>query len=140
MVSTLRLGIPSSTTDFSCSVAVGQACNEPDRFTAKGPVVRLTPKIALSLSMAMHELATNAVKYGALSRPEGRVSLSWETPDGRLDLVWAEHGGPPVAPPARRGFGTRMIERALAADVDGKAELEFRPEGVLCRIEAALPE
>jgi PAS domain S-box-containing protein len=111
-----------------------------ERVSIQGPPTRLPPKTAVSLAMALHELCTNAVKYGALSKPEGRVSLSWETPDSRLELVWAEHGGPPVSPPARRGFGTRMIQRALAADVDGKAELEFRPEGVVCRIEAALPE
>ena len=109
------------------------------RVRVEGPPTRLPPKIAVSLAMALHELCTNAVKYGALSRPEGEVTLTWETVDGRLHLVWAEQGGPPVAPPSRRGFGTRMIERALASDVDGRAELEFRPEGVVCRIEAALP-
>jgi two-component sensor histidine kinase len=111
-----------------------------ERVDVQGPPTRLPPKTAVSLAMALHELCTNAVKYGALSHPEGRVSLSWEAADGRLALVWAEHGGPPVSPPARRGFGTRMIERALAADVDGKAELDFRPEGIVCRIEAALPD
>jgi len=109
------------------------------RVAIDGPPTRLTPKTAVSLAMALHELCTNAVKYGALSRDGGGVSLSWSVSGGRLHLVWAEHGGPPVAPPARRGFGTRMIERALAADVEGEAKLEFLPEGVVCRIEAALP-
>ncbi|MFL6858485.1 MAG: PAS domain S-box protein [Allosphingosinicella sp.] len=111
-----------------------------ERVDVQGPLVRLPPKTAVSLAMALHELCTNAVKYGALSQPEGRVALSWEAAGGRLALVWAEQSGPPVSPPARRGFGTRMIERALAADVDGSAELDFRPEGVVCRIEAALRE
>lgn len=113
-----------------------------DRFELSGPAVRLSPKTALSLSMALHELATNAMKYGALSTPEGRIRLAWDlAPEpgaARLDLTWTERDGPPVAPPAERGFGSRLIERGLAAELSGSATIAFPPEGVVCRIRALL--
>lgn len=115
------------------------------RFVASGPPVRLSPRLALSLSMALHELATNAVKYGALSIPAGHVRVSWTVTspqdDGeraRLVLTWREFDGPPVSPPSRRGFGSRLIERGLAAELSGEAHIDFRPDGVVCRIEAGL--
>jgi PAS domain S-box-containing protein len=114
----------------------------PGCFTLTGPPVRLTPRMALSLSMALHELATNAVKYGALSIPTGRVRIDWsvtvETGPPRLALAWVETGGPPVSQPTRRGFGSRLIERGLASELAGEAHIDFRPEGVICRIEAGL--
>ncbi|MET3665225.1 PAS domain-containing protein [Caulobacter sp. 1776] len=114
----------------------------PARFDLSGPAIRLSPKTALSLSMALHELATNAVKYGALSTPDGRIRLAWDLcPDPgaeRLDLVWTETGGPPVKPPTVRGFGSRLIERGLAAELSGSATIDFQPEGVVCRIRALL--
>ena len=112
------------------------------RFELGGPAVRLSPKTALSLSMALHELATNAVKYGALSMPEGRIRIAWElVPDpgaARLDLTWTERDGPPVTPPTGRGFGSRLIERGLAAELSGSATIDFQPAGVVCRIRALL--
>lgn len=112
------------------------------RFELSGPAIRLSPKTALSLSMALHELATNAMKYGALSTPEGRIRVSWDlAPDpgaARLDLTWTERGGPPVKPPTDRGFGSRLIERGLAAELSGSAAIDFQPEGVICRIRALL--
>ena len=112
------------------------------RFELSGPAVRLSPKTALSLSMALHELATNAIKYGALSTPEGRVRVAWNlVPDpgaARLDLTWTERGGPPVRPPTDRGFGSRLIERGLAAELSGSAAIDFHPDGVICRIRALL--
>lgn len=109
-----------------------------ERFAIEGPPITISPKAALSLAMVTHELATNASKYGALSVPGGRVRLHWteETlPTGsRLDLAWEERGGPPVAPPVRRGFGTRLIERQLAMEFGGSASLDFRPGGLVCRI------
>jgi PAS domain S-box-containing protein len=108
-----------------------------------GPRVRLTPSMALALSMAVHELATNAAKYGSLSVPTGHVSISWTTMPGeprRLALVWQERGGPPVAPPTRRGFGTRLIERSLAQELAGDVSLAYVPTGVVCTIKAPLPE
>lgn len=115
----------------------------PDRVKIEGPDLRLQPRAAVSLSMALHELCTNAVKYGALSVEGGSVNLSWrivsteQSPHFRL--TWEEIGGPPVSPPARHGFGTRMIERALASELGGSAKLEFRTSGVRCTIEAPLP-
>ncbi|MCY1646860.1 PAS domain-containing protein [Caulobacter sp. SL161] len=112
------------------------------RFELSGPSIRLSPKTALSLSMALHELATNAVKYGALSTQDGRIQIAWdlapETGAPRLDLTWTERGGPPVTPPQRRGFGSRLIERGLAAELAGAAVIDFQPEGVVCRIRALL--
>jgi PAS domain S-box-containing protein len=109
-----------------------------ERISWSGPPARLNPKAAVSLVMALHELCTNAAKYGALSVPEGRVALGWRVEGDRLHLEWRERGGPPVRPPERRGFGFRMIERALAADMAGGAKLDFEPEGLVCRIDATL--
>ncbi|WP_454761242.1 PAS domain-containing protein [Caulobacter segnis] len=114
----------------------------PARFELSGPSIRLSPKTALSLSMALHELATNAMKYGALSTPEGRIRVVWDfAPEpgaARLDLTWTESGGPLVKPPTDRGFGSRLIERGLAAELSGSAAIDFQPEGVVCRIRALL--
>lgn len=113
-----------------------------ERFELSGPAVRLSPKTALSLSMALHELATNALKYGALTAPCGRVRIAWDIATGqgaaRLNLTWTERDGPPVTPPAQRGFGSRLIERGLAAELAGSATIDFHPEGVVCQIEALL--
>lgn len=112
------------------------------RFDLSGPSIRLSPRTALSLSMALHELATNAVKYGALSVLEGRIAIAWSfapgSGDQRLDLVWTERGGPTVKPPSSRGFGSRLIERGLAAELSGEASIQFEPSGVVCRIRALL--
>jgi PAS domain S-box-containing protein len=112
---------------------------DQERIAFKGPQVWITPKMALSLAMAMHELGTNAVKYGALSGPEGTISVNWSLSaqgEPLLRIEWRESGGPRVEPPARRGFGTRLIEQVLAADIDGRVQLLFNPEGVACIIEA----
>ena len=114
----------------------------PGPFDVEGPAMRVPAATAQALAMGLHELATNASKHGALSVPSGRVRLSWtceeEGAEGRrLILEWRERGGPRVAPPERRGFGSLLIERALAQDLGGSARLEFRPEGVVCTISAA---
>jgi light-regulated signal transduction histidine kinase (bacteriophytochrome) len=107
-------------------------------FEIAGPDLVLTSKSALALSLAIHELATNAAKYGALSSPGGRVSIRWSrTETGGLDLSWTESGGPPVSAPNRRGFGSTLIERALAMETDGQATLTYLPSGVVCTV--ALP-
>lgn len=116
----------------------------PPRVVIAGPDLRLPPRLALSLAMAIHELATNAVKYGSLSTEAGRVSVAWTVEDkdgGRtdLDFSWTESDGPPVVPPAGRGFGSRLIERGLVLELDGRAELDFRPSGLVCRVSAPLP-
>jgi two-component sensor histidine kinase len=110
------------------------------RFHIKGPHVRVTPRMSLALAMALHELATNAVKYGALSNKTGSVEVSWELQNGvappRLTLWWREAGGPPVVAPRRRGFGSRLIERTLAHDLDGQVAIAFPPTGVVCTVDA----
>lgn len=112
-------------------------------FELDGPDLPLAPKTAISLALAIHELATNAVKHGALSRPEGRVTIRWarsESTDGpRLMLTWTERGGPPVSVPTKRGFGTRMIERGLAAELGGSVKIDFAPDGLVCTVDAPLP-
>lgn len=115
-----------------------------DRFEVEGPEVQLSPKTALAIAMALHELATNAIKYGALSNETGRVTLRWqvdEDGDGpRLRLLWEERGGPPVTPPTRKGFGTRLIERGLAAELGGAVRLAYPAGGAVCSIETPLPK
>lgn len=109
------------------------------RFTLDGAPLRLPPKQALALGMAFHELATNAAKYGALSNETGHVRLAWTIGEGRLRLAWQEHGGPPVQPPSRRGFGSRLIERGLAHELDGRVRLDYAGDGVMCAIDMPLP-
>ncbi|MDY6963183.1 MAG: sensor histidine kinase, partial [Pseudomonadota bacterium] len=88
-------------------------------------------------------LATNSLKYGALSVPDGKVTVSWTVdPDQerqRLRLVWTELGGPAVRPPARKGFGSRIIEKVLAADFTGKVDLDYDPQGVRCSLDGFVP-
>jgi chemotaxis family two-component system sensor kinase Cph1 len=104
-------------------------------FEIAGPDLVLTSKSALALSLAIHELATNAAKYGALSRPGGQVSIRWDlTNIGGLELTWTESGGPVVSAPTRRGFGSTLIERALAMETNGRAELRYLPGGVVCQV------
>ncbi|MBC9033816.1 PAS domain S-box protein [Sphingomonas sp. JC676] len=104
-----------------------------------GPVVVLTPKAGLSMAMAIHELASNAAKYGSLSDPQGQLSVLWtlgEGPEPHLRLSWTESGGPPVAgPPSQRGFGTTVIERSLGFEFDAQVERNFAPTGVVCTID-----
>ena len=115
----------------------------PGRVRIEGEDVELAPRTAVSIAMALHELCTNAVKYGALSNDAGSVTVRWSIAgsgaERRLRLEWIETGGPPVSPPARRGFGSRMIERGLASELGGTVALEFRKEGVRCLVDAPLP-
>jgi PAS domain S-box-containing protein len=109
-----------------------------DRIHRSGPDVALSPRIALVLGMVLHELATNAAKYGALSCESGRIDLQWSvdgTPhDGRFQLSWEESGGPAVSAPVAHGFGTRFIRRSLTADLEGQVDLDFDSGGVCCRM------
>lgn len=109
-----------------------------ERFDLSGPRVRLSPAMALSIAMALHELATNAAKYGALTTEGGRVAVAWRVEEGALRLEWRESGGPPVAAPTRRGFGTRLIERGLASELRGEVRLAFEASGVVCTMAAPL--
>ena len=113
--------------------------HKAEDFIVEGPDLSLPPKTAVSLALAVHELATNAVKYGALREAAGQVTIRWRAEEGRLRLVWREGGGPPVSPPGTRGFGTRMIERGLASELGGEVRIDFRQDGVVCTIDAPLP-
>ena len=112
------------------------------RILREGPPIDLAPKQALALTLAFHELATNAAKYGALSKPEGQVKLTWhvlgEGDQARLRIEWREEGGPPVEPPKRRSFGSRLIETNVAQELGGSAKLHFEPAGVVWVAEAPL--
>jgi PAS domain S-box-containing protein len=110
----------------------------PAQVQVSGPAVELPPRQMLALSMGLHELATNATKYGALSCPRGRVSVQWEKDGERLLFDWEESGGPPVTPPAQKGFGSRLLERLLASELGGDIEIDYAPEGLKCRIRAEL--
>ncbi len=109
-----------------------------DRLHLSGETIRLPPRMALALAMALQELATNAVKYGALSNDTGEVRITWRDGDDSLHLTWAEQGGPPVTAPSRRGFGTRLIERSLASDLNGDVRIAFVPSGLVCTVDAPL--
>ncbi|MER0238876.1 HWE histidine kinase domain-containing protein [Fulvimarina sp. MAC8] len=114
-----------------------------DRFTLEGPDARLHSKVAVTLSMALHELMTNAAKYGALSVPDGQLVVRWslsDLNDGReqLDLVWEEKNGPSVIPPTRKGFGSRLIERQLPMEFAGSVDIQYAPTGVVCKIQIPL--
>lgn len=112
------------------------------RILLDGPAVALQPQVAVALALALHELATNAAKYGALSNDAGHVHLSWQVdgtgPDARFGLAWRERGGPPVSVPTRRGFGSTLIERSLRSYFGGTAATEFSLEGLEFRLEARL--
>ncbi|MEO8757891.1 MAG: PAS domain-containing protein [Devosia sp.] len=110
------------------------------RFEASGPEVELNSRQALSLALALHELATNATKYGALSVDGGKVAIEWsldqvnEAGEPVFKLVWTESGGPPVVEPQSKGFGSRLITRALAADFEGSVGIVYAPGGVVCTL------
>jgi PAS domain S-box-containing protein len=107
------------------------------KLQVSGPSITLNSGVALSLTMVLNELMTNAAKYGALSSEGGRLVLTWqhEGPDQTvLALTWQERGGPPVPPPTRRGFGMQLIERCIERDLGGELDLAFEPDGLLCRM------
>lgn len=108
------------------------------RFTVSGPDVQLRPAQAVTLALAINELATNAMKYGALSVPSGRVDVSWSVSahGAAFELAWRERGGPAVVAPARTGFGSRLIKTMLAKDFGGTVELRYEPDGLICVLQA----
>jgi two-component sensor histidine kinase len=114
---------------------------EAPRFHVEGPPVHLTPKRALALGMALHELTTNAIRHGALSSPGGHVDVRWHiAADGKsLRLTWRESGGPTVAVPSHKGFGLRLVEQGLAREIGGAVALDFPPQGLVCSWEMTLP-
>lgn len=112
--------------------------DQASRLTMEGPEVRLAPKAALTLALAFHEMATNATRHGALSTCRGRVEVVWgmvATPDGeRMRLQWRERGGPPVTPPNRRGFGSRLWDDGLARELHGEVSVDYAATGAVCTI------
>jgi len=113
-----------------------------DSVSLSGPTTYLPPRQVVTMMLVMHELAINAAKYGGLSRENGHVTIAWAIDrqgSGRvLHLLWTETGGPPVRPPERTGFGTTLIERSIAHELDGHAILDYRPEGLVCELQFPL--
>lgn len=109
-----------------------------DQFEIVGDNIAISSGPAVSLSMVIHELCTNAVKHGALSVPDGYVSIVWTAVDGRFKLHWKESGGPPVEVPSRQSFGSRLIEQALPGQLSGEARLRFEPDGLSCEVNIPL--
>jgi PAS domain S-box-containing protein len=130
--------------DILAAIAAPYETGGVNQIVLNGDSVTLTPRAALTLAMTFHELATNAAKYGALSVPAGRVDISWDMTWGlsrRPDLLridWCEQGGPTVAPPARRGFGTKFIETSIAFELGGTARIRFEEAGVRCTMQLKL--
>ena len=112
---------------------------ETSRVAIAGPAILLAPKLATTISLLVHELATNAAKYGALSTETGQVAINWSISDGRMSLEWRETGGPIVSTPTKDGFGMRLLSQALA-QFGGTLETTFEPTGLICKISATLPE
>ena len=109
----------------------------------EGEPITVAPRVALTLALGLHELTTNASKYGALSLPAGRIEVRWrvERPPSEAAMLWIEwreRGGPPVAVPERQGFGTRFIEGSVASELQGAARLDFAPTGLICTMEIPL--
>jgi two-component sensor histidine kinase len=104
-----------------------------DRFTFAGPAAAFSPALASSFALLLHELGTNAMKYGSLSTTEGRVTINWSVQNGRIDLEWRETGGPPVAVPTRSGFGSKLLKLAFPPET-GEASILYEPAGVSCAV------
>jgi two-component system CheB/CheR fusion protein len=117
---------------------LGYNAREGEQLRVSGPRVRFQPKAAETFALAIHERATNAIKYGALSHPSGRVDVSWRVDDAsdpsRLIFEWRERGGPRVEPPPRKGFGTELLEKTLAFELKGRTTLTYLASGLHCTI------
>jgi PAS domain S-box-containing protein len=124
--------------DFRAIVTDTLAPYASAQIAIEGTSVRLPPKVALTLSMVLHELATNAAKYGALSIREGSLAVSWSVNDKYLHLSWHESNGPVVTPPAHKGFGSKLIERSVAQDLGGISSVIFAPAGLVYTCDVAL--
>jgi len=138
-----KLLIDSETRPAMITEVIGNAlaphCNDGHRATISGPDIALDGRRAHGLTLALHELATNAAKYGALSVDGGWIEVVWKKAGGQLDLLWREHDGPSVTAPMRRGFGSQLVTRNLSLAFGGKVDLDFKKTGVECRLQAPLP-
>ncbi len=112
---------------------------ETSRVAIEGPAALLSPRLAMTMALLIHELATNSAKYGALSNATGRIAISWSLSGARLSLEWRERGGPIVTTPIHQGFGMRLLSRALQ-DYGGAVETAFEPTGLVCRLNVTLSE
>ena len=108
------------------------------RIRAEGPETRVASRAAMALALAIHELATNAVKYGALSDDRGSVEMRWQLDAERFRMCWTESGGPTVQTPVRRGFGSQVVEKALSGYLTGRSTIDYRPEGVVLNVDAPI--
>ena len=119
----------------SASLLLGHCSALQERTQIEGPTVILKPDVAQAVAVALHELATNAAKYGALSGAKGEVHVKWRcAADDRVMLRWSEAGGPPVNPPTHKVFGTNVIGALIRAHVGGDMRLDWRTEGLVCEI------
>jgi PAS domain S-box-containing protein len=118
------------------------AGGESDRLTLAGPGIRVAAGMTVPLVMVIHELATNAIKYGALMHDCGSVKIAWDRPanSDRIVLSWTERGGPPVSAPVKRGFGSRLIKDTVERQMSGEAQMDFQPEGLACTLSFPCPE
>jgi len=105
-----------------------------ERVSAQGPIILLPPATAQTIALALHELATNAAKYGALSAGSGRVKLTWRTKPGQVELVWAEHGGPKISAPSRQGYGSRAIVAGIERQLGGMVNFDWQESGLRCML------
>ena len=134
-------GLGSVEIESVVKTTIDPHAGDGDRFRLRGPNVAVSARSALTFSMALHELATNAAKYGALSCLDGRVDISWRispSPDRAFELTWSETGGPPVIPPTHDGFGSRLIKGALTADLGATTSVDYAPSGAVWRFAAPL--
>ena len=120
------------------AAAISTSGVDQARYRIGGPEVALSSRAALGVALALHELNTNAIKFGALSTGEGHIELTWAVDGEVLTIEWRELGGPSVATPKRKGFGSRMIVSALGGELGGSSQLDYRPEGVVWRLSAPL--
>jgi two-component sensor histidine kinase len=121
--------------------AIGSHRTRDGQFSVSGPNLHVAPRQALSLTLAVNELSTNAAKYGALSSPQGKVDISWSASVSGVPTFafqWRERGGPPVVKPLRHGFGTRLIKDFMASDFGGTVTLSYEPDGVMCELKSPL--
>ena len=120
------------------SNALAPHCSNGDRARISGPEIPLDGRRAHALTLALHELATNAAKYGALSDDSGWIEVLWTEADGQLNFLWREYGGPPVKVPTRSSFGTLLITRNLGVAFSGESSLAFEEGGVECRLKGPI--
>ena len=128
----------SETTLSQLTATVLEPYGLGERVHIAGPEARLGPRAATALALAVHELATNALKYGALSTDEGSVEMRWILDTARFRLSWTESGGPPVETPTRRGFGSQVIEKALSGYLGGRSTIDYRPQGIVLHVDAPI--